>query len=981
MKKRLLSALLALCMCFALAVCAYGDEVKANETADFTADADGALKLLNAAKWSGAEDSTWDRTTNTLTLNGVNFQTTAATAVKLPAGAVIVLADGSTNTIRSGDVELTVNGAHKNQTFINALDAEGSLTIQGDAEGTGTLNVIAGSVSNAGNGWTFSSGIGVYGSFTVTGGHVTATGGRVQVIGDGGCAFSIGVNMDNDIRNKVLQVTGGSLTAIAGEAYRLSDAGDPDPYPSFSRGVYLYRGSVSVSGSGKLTAQSVPEMAEASLLSNGLYISMGDLSIAGSAEVLASGGYGVYLCGGGILLSNSGKLTAQSTQAPDAYGNPGYAVDVEAEKSGTASNGSITVRGGTLKTENGRIYMSTYHADAEKNQGQFTVTDGSTVNISRLGGAKKVILSGGSMETQRIEADELTLSGGSLTIREPVRQWAHNGEWYASPALTLSKLTVSGGTLDAAWDWGETEPFQFPVNDYEGGYRTPLVKMPYDFCTADFTGGTAILDTGFAGNTALKLGGQLTLGGTAAETGADTSTASEHSQKHSDTPVVFSDVERKPVTVTGITVESRTYDGTTAATLTGGTLAGVANGDEVSLDLSGVTAEFEDANADVGKPVAASGTVALRGRDAYKYVAEQPTFKNLTATISACTEFTDVTNRTQTITTGSGSFAAPRFTGIGGESVEGDVTYNKTAEEIAAALSALKAGESFEIGYTFKASGNYTGTKTGTITVTVQDAPATYAVHIAESEHGTISSSRRSAERGQTVTLTVTPESGYALETLTVTDSRGNALELSDLGSGKYSFKMPGSRVTVTASFLEDNTLLNFFVDVANADYFYESVKWAVENGVTAGVDETHFDPEGDCTRAQIVTFLWRAAGCPEAESAAHFADVDPDAYYAKAAAWAIETGVTQGTGETTFSPERPCTRAEAVTFLARALNGKAEPSAAFDDVAAEDYFAAAVAWAVENGITEGTGNGRFSPEARCTRAQIVTFLWRAYGK
>ena len=980
MKKRLLSALLALCMCFALlAVPTFADGV--SETADFTA-ADGgrrALELLNAAKSSGADDSTWDNDSKTLTLKGVNFQTTAATAVKLPAGTTIVLADGSTNTIRSGDVTITVNGAHKNQTFINALDAEGSLTIQGDAEGTGTLNVIAGSVSNAGNGWTFSSGIGVYGSFTVTGVHVTATGGRVQVIGDGGCAFSIGVNMDNDIRNKVLQITGGSLTAIAGEAYRL----DPDPYPSFSRGVYLYRGSVSVSGSGKLTAQSVPEMAEASLLSNGLYISMGDLSIAGSAEVLASGGYGVDVDGGGILLSENGKLTAQSTQAPDAYGNLGYAVYVAAEKGGTASNGSITVQGGTLKTENGMIYMSTYHADAEKNQGQFTVTDGSTVNISRLAGAKKVILSGGSMETQRIEADELTLSGGSLTVREPVRKWEYSGEWYASPALTLRKLAVSGGTLDAAWDWGETEPFQFPVNDYEGGYRTPLVKMPYDFCTADFTGGTAILDTGFAGNTALKLGGKLTLSSTAAETGADTSTATEHSQKHSDTPVVFSDVKRKPVTVTGITTESRPYDGTKAATLTGGTLAGVNAGDAVSLDLSGVTAEFEDANAGVGKPVAASGTVALRGRDAYKYIAEQPTFKNLTATITARTEFDDVTNLNQTITTGSGSFAAPRFTGIGGETVEGDVTYDgdKTAEEIAAALSALKAGESFEIGYTFKASGNYTSTKTGTITVTAQDAPTTYAVRIAESEHGAVSSSSRSAERGQTVTLTVTPESGYALETLTVTDSRGNALELTDLGGGKYSFKMPGSRVEVMASFLEDNTLLNFFVDVANADYFYESVKWAVENGITAGVDDTHFDPDGDCTRAQIVTFLWRAAGCPEAESAAHFADVDPDAYYAKAAAWAVETGVTQGTGETTFSPERPCTRAEAVTFLARALNGKAEPSAAFDDVAAEDYFAAAVAWAVENGITEGTGNGRFSPEVRCTRTQIVTFLWRAYEK
>ena len=146
-------------------------------------------------------------------------------------------------------------------------------------------------------------------------------------------------------------------------------------------------------------------------------------------------------------------------------------------------------------------------------------------------------------------------------------------------------------------------------------------------------------------------------------------------------------------------------------------------------------------------------------------------------------------------------------------------------------------------------------------------------------------------------------------------------------------------------------------------------------------MDDTHFDPDGDCTRAQIVTFLWRAAGCPEAAGEVRFTDVDPDAYYAKAVAWAVESGVTQGTGETAFSPLRPCTRAEAVTFLARALNAKAEPSAAFDDVDPEAYYAAAVAWAVENGVTEGTGEGTFSPEARCTRAQIVTFLWRVYEK
>ena len=439
-----------------------------------------------------------------------------------------------------------------------------------------------------------------------------------------------------------------------------------------------------------------------------------------------------------------------------------------------------------------------------------------------------------------------------------------------------------------------------------------------------------------------------------------------------------------PVTVSGITVETKTYDGTVAAALTDGTLDGVAAGHVVSLDFSGVTAAFEDANAGKNKTVTVTGEVRLAGADAYRYRLIQPDLTGLTATIEPHTAFDDVTNQTQTIMTGSDSFTAPRFTGIGGEPVEGTVAYNMieaTEADIPDMLRALKAGEGLYIPYTFTASGNYTGTKSGTITVTAEDAPATYAVRIDESEHGAVSSSRRWAEYGRTVTLTVTPESGYTLETLTVADSRGKELTLTDLGGGKYSFRMPSGRVTVTASFLEDNSVLNFFVDVANADYFYESVKWAVENGVTEGVDDAHFDPDGDCTRAQIVTFLWRAAGCPEAEGEVRFADVDPDAYYAKAVAWAVESGVTQGTGETAFSPLRPCTRAEAVTFLARALNAKAEPSAAFDDVDPEAYYAAAVAWAVENGITEGTGEGTFSPEARCTRAQIVTFLWRVYEK
>ncbi len=269
----------------------------------------------------------------------------------------------------------------------------------------------------------------------------------------------------------------------------------------------------------------------------------------------------------------------------------------------------------------------------------------------------------------------------------------------------------------------------------------------------------------------------------------------------------------------------------------------------------------------------------------------------------------------------------------------------------------------------------------GTYTV-MQDAPTTYAVAVADTEHGAVTVRPRYAERGQTVTVTVTPDDGYVLETLTVTDKNGNAVELTDKGSGKYTFKMPGRRVEIKATFMEDNSVLNFFVDVPNGAYYYEAVKWAVENGITQGRTETTFCPEDTCTRAEIVTFLWRAFGSPEVTSAVSYTDVDTDAYYAAAVAWAVENGITVGTSDTTFSPDDTCTRAQAVTFLCRAA-GLPEAASAlrFTDVAESDYFAGPVKWAVENGVTVGTSDTTFSPEDTCTRAQIVTFLFRLYAE
>ena len=248
-----------------------------------------------------------------------------------------------------------------------------------------------------------------------------------------------------------------------------------------------------------------------------------------------------------------------------------------------------------------------------------------------------------------------------------------------------------------------------------------------------------------------------------------------------------------------------------------------------------------------------------------------------------------------------------------------------------------------------------------------------------KTENGTITVSPKNAAGGTTVTVTVKPNDGYVLETLTVTDKNGDELKLTDKGNGKYTFTMPGSKVEVKATFMEDNSVLNFFYDVPNDAFFYEAVKWAVKSGVTNGLTETMFGPYEPCTRAQIITFLWRAAGSPEPKTAVSFADVPAGSYYAKAVAWAIENGITNGLTETTFAPDATCTRGQGVTFLYRALKGSAGGGANFTDVKSDTFYADAVNWAVANNVTNGTSDTTFSPDDNCTRGQIVTFLYRAY--
>ena len=259
-----------------------------------------------------------------------------------------------------------------------------------------------------------------------------------------------------------------------------------------------------------------------------------------------------------------------------------------------------------------------------------------------------------------------------------------------------------------------------------------------------------------------------------------------------------------------------------------------------------------------------------------------------------------------------------------------------------------------------------------------------YAVTVPDkTENGSLSVSSKNAKRGSDVTITATPDKGYEVDDIVAKDAKGNKLTLKDNGDGTYTFTMPASKVTVTAAFAEKKAEPiapeKLFADVSAEEYYYEAVKWASENGVTGGIGENLFGANLPCTRAQIVTFLWRAAGSPEPKGMSGFVDVSADAYYAKAVAWAVEQGIVSGTSATTFSPDAVCTRAQSVAFLYRAFGEKVNKAAGFSDVSADAYYADAVAWAVENGVASGIGGGLFAPDQNCARGQIVAFLYRAY--
>ena len=323
------------------------------------------------------------------------------------------------------------------------------------------------------------------------------------------------------------------------------------------------------------------------------------------------------------------------------------------------------------------------------------------------------------------------------------------------------------------------------------------------------------------------------------------------------------------------------------------------------------------------------------------------------------------TVETDTITLKNPTRPGYTFTGWSGTGLTGESNLTVTIEK----------GSTGDRSYT--AHWRYNGGSSG--------GSSSYPITVPDkTENGSVSVSPKNASKGSTVTITVTPDGGYVLETISVTDKNGNDLKLTDRGNGKYTFTMPGSKVEIKVTFMEDNSVLNFFYDVPNDAYYYEAVKWAVENGITGGVGNSLFAPNQPCTRAQIVTFLWRVAGSPVVNYLMPFTDVDESAYYAEAVRWAASCGIVTGLTETTFGANGVCTRAQATAMIYRyaQAQGKGFTGAwmfllPFTDV--PEWAYESVAWCYMNGVTTGVSETSFAPGNDCTRAQIVTFLYRAY--
>ena len=562
----------------------------------------------------------------------------------------------------------------------------------------------------------------------------------------------------------------------------------------------------------------------------------------------------------------------------------------------------------------------------------------------------------GTLETKAHSdaAGSYSITQGNLALNENYTIDFHAGTYTVANKLAQSDFRFESIPSAVSKTYGDPDFSAGAVGAAEGSTVTYESSAPA-VATVDGTGKVTILK---AGSTVI------------------TATAAETADYEQATATCTLTVEKKPITIPTADATVFTYNGTEqtyalaedgAYTITGnkqtnanetGYSVTAALKDTVNTQWADGTTADKTYTFVIGKAV-----ITVKAKDQTAYVGDKaPTLGEDSYTVSGLVGEEKLTTQ-----------PTVKYVDADGKEIKPDMT--KTGE-VKILASGAAASDNYTIRY-----------EDGKLTVSTRPSgggggsrPSTNPVQteVSKDPDGTVSLSRTSAAKGDKVTITVKPERHYEVDEVIVRDSKGKQLAVKDNGDGTFTFEMPADKVTVEPTF----SWVNPFADVANSAYYVDAVEWMLKREVTQGTTETTFSPNLNCTRAQIVTFLWRAAGSPAPKGTVSFADVSAGSYYAKAVAWAIENGITGGTGDGLFSPDAACTRAQSAAFLYRAAGSPAvNGSAGFSDVAADAYYAQAVAWAKEHGITDGIGGGLFGSANDCTRAQIAAFLWRLYAE
>ena len=970
MKRKLLSILLTLCLAFSLlptAALADGEgtpalaEVSAAAGTALPAAVDGVITLENGTYVMSEDTTATIKVPNgknaTLDLNG-------KTLTNKTGEHTIIVENGATLTITGNGI--VDNVSHGKAAIYN----EGEVTLNG---GTFERSAEKGTYSPFGNGGNSWYTIANYGTMEInTGVTVKNAGGYSSMIRNGGdvtadCNLTIkggnftgGVNTVKNDSFGVLTINGGNFSnnaqyvimnwnkaEITAGTFQTLDTASAVLFTSAYGGDANTIGKLSISGGEFKHASDTQEM----------IVDHYDASNSGTAAV--TGGkfdadISKYISTDYVQSADGTVEKLGETNAVAKVGDTYYKTLADAVAA--ADNNTVTLlkdvtagitipAGKTMTLDLNGKTLTNVNDHTILNNGNLTITGtGKVDNISHAKGALynkgTVVVNGGTFDRSKENGKTSNDSGSNswYTIKNVGSMTIHDGATVqtAGNNTTLGKFSslVSNGYFDAN-DYSTNKGLDQPILTIDGGtFRGGLNTIKNDDrAKLTINGGTfsnyyqAVVQNH---NIAEITGGTFTAA----------------SDANAETYGIYNCGCGAEIDLGTLTVSGGTFTGATYAVAEVSSL-------NAAVNISG--GQFAGTKAAIVKSSTSKATIAVSGG---KFSSDPSVYV--------------VGNGNTNIVKRDGSEGAYTYTVLAKSGLTSGVYLTNPSGALASNYYVSSTANGV---WTVSYSAPYSGGSSS--------YDPTYSVSTpSKTEHGTVTVSPKSASKGDRVTVTVKPDSGYVLETLTVTDKNGNELTLKDKGNGKYTFTMPAGKVEVKATFMEDNSMLNFFYDVPNNAYFYEAVKWAVENGITTGVGNDLFAPEQPCTRAQIVTFLWRAAGSPEPKGAASgMTDVVSGSYYEKAVAWAIENGITTGTTTSTFSPDATCTRAQAVTFLARALKAKAASAAEFSDVPTGSYFADAVAWAAANGVTEGIGGGLFGSDNDCTRGQIVTFLYRAYNK